>query len=167
MRPVPVYRNGDVIRIDVVRAPAIRCPPAQPEASVMATRVRKVIGYKGGSEGAVSGLGTFLMWSGVLGFVIAGVIFLASGFQAAFLILAVVSLFQGVAAGFLSDALADVIRLLKRQNGLSFGGGISEVKPVYGEVCSECGNDITGYGDVTYRKCGKCGAIFETKQGMP
>jgi hypothetical protein len=70
----------------------------------------------------------------------------------------VVGLFQGIIAWVIFKAGADVIRLLKKLNGLPFAGVISATKPqnVTGYECTECHAPVAP--DAT--ACPKCGTKF-------
>ena len=135
----------------------------------MAKRVEEFCGYSGGIEGKMSGLGNFFFIIGIIG-IIACVIESGNvskistssgwgedGFSTIWIAYGVYILIHGIALFILMKAGAEVIRLLKKLNGLKFGGKISEPEIETQLQCSECGQ-IVSEDDL---KCTKCGKEFE------
>lgn len=52
---------------------------------------------------------------------------------------------QGLALFIVLSAAAEIIRLLKKLNGLPYGGNISEPTSGYSHYCSQCGGRIEAY----------------------
>jgi hypothetical protein len=136
-----------------------------------ASRIRKVVGYAGGREGHLSSLGMMLRWLGIAGFAFAVIASVADskkdGASVLYLAFGISGLVQGFIADRLCAGLADVIRLLKKQNGLQYGGEILTPLPVYIECCSACGSEaqfwLDGGTPSLAEVCAKCGARFESK----
>lgn len=132
--------------------------------------VEKLI-YSGGKEGRMSGLGAFFLIVGITGlivcFIVSGYVTKTSpdslwgddGLSPIWVAVGVVSLIQGIALFIVLNAGAEIIRLLKKLNRLTFSGEISEpnVETQIELKCSECGNDV-----VDDAKCIKCGKEFES-----
>lgn len=140
----------------------------------MAKATKEQIGYTGGRESALSDLGAFFLWVGIIGFIAAVISagfatreelhesWAENGFSGLWITVGIVSLVQGIAANVFCKAFADILRLLKKQNGVPYGGEISTAKPLYVYTCSECGADGPPWVvDVKSDKCEKCGAAFE------
>jgi len=138
----------------------------------MAKRVEEIIAY-GGKEGQMSGLGTFFLIIGILGLiasvVVSGFVTKTSsysnwgedGILSIWIAAGIVGLIQGIALFVVLNAGAEVIRLLKKLNGLKFGGEISEPDAKTHLKCSECGNFVLAI-DKYDTKCRKCGEEFES-----
>jgi hypothetical protein len=127
----------------------------------MATRVKRIRDYEGGSEAALSGLGTFFLVVGVIGALLA---FAFAGLNdrnsSLWITAGVVGLVQGMMTNILCKGFAEIIRLLKKLNGIPFGGHISKATPLYENVCSECGTSL--YDEfLPAAKCPKCAVEFE------
>lgn len=124
----------------------------------MATKAQKKIGYTGGSEGLISGLGKFFLISGI---VTSLAFFLISAwtdftFTAFWGIAGLVTFVQGLILYALCIAFSDVIRILKKQNGINYSGTISEVVPEFAVACSDCDMLV----DNTETSCPSCKAAF-------
>ncbi|MBL7075078.1 hypothetical protein ISS37_07560 [candidate division KSB1 bacterium] len=110
----------------------------------MATIDKEITGYAGGKEGRMSGLATFFIIIGIIGliacFILAGFVTKTSkssswgenGLSPIWIALGIVCLIQGIALSIVLSAGAEVIRLLKKQNGLEYGGKISKPYPKFG-----------------------------------
>ncbi len=135
----------------------------------MAKKVKEVIGYSGGKENQMSGLGIFFLIVGIIGliacFVVSGSVTKTSsysgwgddGLSPIWIAVGIVSLIEGIALFIVLTAGAEAIRLLKKLNGLTFGGEISEPTPEIGLKCSECGDSVSEYDE----ECNECGNKFE------
>ena len=135
----------------------------------MAKKVKVFGGYSGGIEGQLSGLGVFFLIVGIIGLIaciiVSGSVTKTSaysdwgedGLSPIWIAYSIISLIQGIALFIILKAGADVIRLLKKFNGLKFGGKISEPETVYNFKCSECDNPVSEYD----QKCDKCGKEFK------
>lgn len=134
--------------------------------------VEKLV-YSGGEESHLSYLGGFFIILGVTGlavcFIISGYVtgtptstgWAENGLSPLWITIGVVGLIQGIALCVILNAGAEVIRLLKKLNGLKFSGEISEpeVETQIELQCSKCGNN-----DIyeVSTKCSKCGEEFES-----
>jgi hypothetical protein len=143
----------------------------------MAKATKKLIGYEGGREESLTALGRFFLIIGICGFVAAfiaaglvtrgryGDSWAENGLSGAWITVGIVSLIQGIAANVFSKSFADVIRLLKKQNGLPYGGEISAATPLHQFTCSKCGSVaemmLQGGNLVAADRCQNCGVIFE------
>lgn len=120
----------------------------------MAQRIKRIIGYAGGAESLLEGLGAFFFFIGIVGLIAA---FVVSGFvtrtgwnhdwgegglSISYIALGAVSFIQGIFFYILLNAGAEVIRLLKKQNGLNYGGEISQAEPIFELHCSNCDRPI-------------------------
>ena len=129
----------------------------------MATLQKKQIGYAGGQEGALSSVGTTCRW---MGFLVAMVSVIAamgsSGSSGVVAGLCVVNGIIGLGLCLTIDAVchgfADVIRILKKQNGLQYSGEILSPRPTYRMVCSECGSQ--DFSTTNPCRCLKCGVVL-------
>jgi hypothetical protein len=103
-------------------------------------------GYLGGCAGALGLIAAFfLMVTGQITWaVVCG-------------ITAIVAFVQGSVIDLLFKAGAEIIRLLKKSNGLKFNGEISGPTFVVSYVCSACGVVVPPI----KTKCGGCGVEFE------
>lgn len=142
----------------------------------MAKVIKKLIGYEGGREETLSGLGTFFLWISIIGsisaFVFSGFAtrqdwrdsWADNGFASGWVTLGIVCLIQGIAANILCKAFADVVRLLKKQVNVPYGGELVTATPIYRFTCSECNTYIPQWADGTLaaEKCAKCGFTFGT-----
>ncbi|MBD3652352.1 hypothetical protein [Kangiella sp.] len=127
----------------------------------MATKVKKTIGHKGGLENLLSGLATLFLVIGIVGAIT--VLLLSVDFNGRFSLLGLILglipvigiLVHGLFLYALCSAGAEVLRLLKKQNGLPYGGNISGSDPIYEKFCSECGVRVGERDD-----CPSCKATF-------
>jgi hypothetical protein len=120
----------------------------------MAELVKKRVGLQGGREGTLSAIGSVLVSLSFAG----GIVLAFVGMQstrntAAYLIGGIFLALNGVVANALLQSFAEVIRLLKKQTGMEYGGMITPVIPIYAYTCSKCGSDLeSGVG-----RCWNCG----------
>jgi hypothetical protein len=139
---------------------------------LMAKRIEKVIGYSGGKEGLIAGLGTFFLTIGIIGaiaaFFTSGLVTKTEwyhdwgqdGLSISWVAFGSLSLIQGIIIFILLNAGAEIIRLLKKQNGLKYGGKISEAKPILELHCSNCDSRLPpSEADI---KCIKCGEELDS-----
>jgi len=136
----------------------------------MATINKELIGYYGGKEEQMSGLATFFLVVGIIGciacIIVAGSVTKTSsysdwgehGVSPVWVVLGLACLIHGIALFIVLRGGAEIIRLLKKQNGLQYAGKISEPFPEYVYKCPACG--ITVDSDAV--KCFGCGEKFET-----
>lgn len=124
----------------------------------MATKKKKPSGYSGGKESLLSGMAIFFLFLGVLGSSASFGISLWTDleFGPAWGVLGVAIFVQGLFLYAITGAGADIIRLLKMQNGLPFGGKISEADTTYIYLCSECGKKTDMYENF----CSSCNVEF-------
>jgi hypothetical protein len=74
---------------------------------------------------------------------------------------AVLAVIQCSFIGAVCKALADIVPLLKKSNGIQFAGKISQAK-IFQQVnneCSACGYEVFR---ADARVCGRCGGEFDT-----
>jgi DNA-directed RNA polymerase subunit RPC12/RpoP len=140
----------------------------------MASRIKKITGYEGGREAALSGLGTFCLAASILGLVAAvGMAGFSTdhgwqeswgqdGISPMWIVLGIVSLIQGIAGNIFCQAFAEVIRLLKKLTDLPYGGQISQASPMAHYVCSDCGAPVWLDEEIA-KKCAKCDKVFESE----
>lgn len=74
---------------------------------------------------------------------------------------AFISLMLGAACNVVCKAQAEIIRLLKKQSGLPYGGEISSAIPVERYFCSDCGAMAEEFDGSATAKCPKCGVKFD------
>ena len=135
----------------------------------MAQKIMKVTHYEGGKEASMSAGGNFILFLGIVA-LISGIV--AGGFITAdseyddwaengldwtIVILGFAAFIQSLLAWLILSGGAEIIRLLKKLNGLDFDGSIAEVAPVSREECSECGEPADAY----QKRCQKCKKEFE------
>ena len=129
-----------------------------------ASRIGKLVGYDGGREGWLSNLGRVLRWIGIAVFVLSVIAIVShSGKDAVSLVIlafGIVGFLQGIIADVFCQGFAEVVRLLKKQNGLPYGGEILPPTPVYLESCSACGFEAESL--QLPPVCAKCGANFDS-----
>lgn len=141
----------------------------------MATVIRKVEPSSGGKEGLLTGLGIFFLIIGILG-AVAQVIAAVGTENPAWLLPALASFLWGLVVFAVLSAVGEIIRLLKKLNGLPYGGKISEPNAVYSTHCSICNSKLGGepdYARAAYPseddlgqeevldKCPHCGEAFD------
>lgn len=136
----------------------------------MARKEKEFVGYSGGLETKMSVAGIFFLILGIIGliisFIISGFVTKTSvysdwgddGLSAEWIGFGVVSLIQGIVLSVIFNAGGEIIRLLKKLNGLKFSGKISESTPVFLLKCSECGHVVDKYDKI----CPNCGKEFES-----
>ncbi len=109
----------------------------------MATRTRKVVGYGGGLESSASGLGSFMLGVGIAALLVSMIV--ASNSYSArglWIALGIAGFLGGIVWFVVFRAVAEIVRLLKRLNGLTYAGTISQARPIEATVCSECGGRL-------------------------
>lgn len=125
----------------------------------MATKNKLTTGYEGGKEGLLSAMATFFLIVGIAG---SGACFTVSywsdlDFTPFWVAMGIVVFVQGLFLYAVTGAGADILRLLKKQNGLPFGGQISEAEPICKFTCSECSTVV----DDIFNLCPNCKAKFD------
>jgi hypothetical protein len=118
----------------------------------------------GGVENELNGVGIFYFIISIISFVILIVLAkdAAEGVKPLFIVAGVVCLIQGIILWILFRAGGEVIRLLKKLNGLPFGGtisGVSEERKIYN--CTECGEPTI----LEAKYCTNCGVSFDATKG--
>lgn len=100
----------------------------------------------------------FFLCSGILavgGFII--VSYLNQEFQPFWAAISAGAFIQGLFLYALTGAAADALRILKKQNNLSYGGEISKVNPISSYQCSKCKGDVFEF----QKECSGCNAVFK------
>lgn len=102
-----------------------------------------------------------LLWIGIVGLAVSLLAAATSRTSNSGLYVAggMIGLLQGIVAFYLFNGFAELLRILKRQNGIPYGGQILLPTPVYDMVCSECGSNAASS---LNRGCPDCGAKFES-----
>jgi predicted RNA-binding Zn-ribbon protein involved in translation (DUF1610 family) len=118
----------------------------------------------GGTEGKLNGVVIFYLIISIICFIV--LIILAKeetlGSKYLMIVIGVVTLIQGIILWILFLAGADIIRLLKRLNGLPYGGTISGLREdVISFRCPECG-ELTNFES---KYCTQCGTNLQNEQG--
>ncbi|MHB8581311.1 MAG: zinc ribbon domain-containing protein [Ignavibacteriaceae bacterium] len=119
----------------------------------------------GGIESTLEGVGTFYLFSSVIAAI--AFIFIAlqdnyqkMGLTEVFIIFSIAFLVNGIIFQILFKAAAEVIRLLKRLNGLPYGGLLSVTETDSENdnslFCSECGEQVA----IKDKICTQCGATL-------
>jgi hypothetical protein len=125
----------------------------------MAELVRKQVGSEGGREGTLSAIGSVLVYLGFAGAIVLTFVgMVAKQNILGCLIGGIFLALNGVVANALLQSFAEVIRLLKKQNGMPYGGSIALVNPVYAYACSKCGKPQ----EHAVSRCWSCGESFGT-----
>ncbi len=131
----------------------------------MAKLIAEFEHYAGGTEGHMSELAKVLLGFSIIGLIACVIISVSSwgdGFSVLWIAVGVACLIQGIALFIILQAGAELIRLLKKLNGLNYGGSISEPKPVCIYKCTECGVPVQVTNFVRpYRICPKCNSAFD------
>jgi hypothetical protein len=120
----------------------------------------------GGVEGKLDGVGTFYLIISIIGLI--GCIILSqdklikqTGLSDFWIALGIGAIAQGIIFWILFKAGAEVIRLLKKLNGLPYGGEISETIGDWAEyTCTDCGSPVSP----DSKFCTQCGANFEEQK---
>jgi hypothetical protein len=108
----------------------------------MAELVKMRVELRGGREGTLSTIGSVLVYLGfAVGIVLAFVGMVSGQNTAASVIGGIFLALNGVVANAILQSFAEVIRLLKKQIGMDYGGSISLAYPVYRYICSKCGRN--------------------------
>jgi len=127
----------------------------------MAHLVKKQLGFRGGREGTLSLMGSLMLWLGLIGGIVTAFVGVVSRHvdTTACVISGIVIALNAIVANALLQGFAEVIRLLKKQDGMEYGGWIESAEPVHGYVCSKCGQS----NDNDYLMCWNCKEIFDVE----
>ena len=117
----------------------------------------------GGVEGKLDGAGSFYLFLSIIALAVC--IYLSQddavkkiGLSSLWIGLGIGALAQGIVFWILFQAGAEVIRLLKKLNGLPYGGTISETAGEGSEYkCTDCGAPVTP----DSKFCTQCGTKFD------
>jgi DNA-directed RNA polymerase subunit RPC12/RpoP len=160
-------RAGETVQCPHCGVDTVLFVPVVKKAKVVAHQTQTAVSYEGGMEHSIGDVGGVSLALGIFGGVgsVLGALVLFDDNQHAWgiacLIAAAVCVLQGVAINILFKAGGDVIRLLKKLNGLKYGGEISKATErlsfATSYACSDCGAPIN---TASQGKCGKCGAGF-------
>jgi hypothetical protein len=122
---------------------------------------------RGGIESQLDGIGVFFLIISIISFI--GCLFLSrdetvrqTGLSSIWVVLGIAGIAEGIIFWILFKAGAEIIRLLKKLNGLHYGGSISETID-YGteNKCTECGALVAPEA----KFCTQCGVSFiETEE---
>jgi hypothetical protein len=137
----------------------------------MARKIKKEL-YYGGIEDKLSNLGHLILFIGIMGLFLgvlcvvieAGQSPKTGGWQVFVLIVfAFISFVVGIFMFILLQAIAEMIKLLKKENKILYSGVISQpLKKKIVLCCSNCGMPIKKM-RVFYSKCIYCGEPFEAE----
>jgi hypothetical protein len=114
----------------------------------MAKLVRKETGYEGGIEDKMSTLAGIFLILNIATAVICIIVFFSSlgdfskmeQYRVISIVMAIACAISGTALYIILEAGAEIVRLLKKQNGIRYSGDISQAnKPIYSYACSNCG----------------------------
>jgi DNA-directed RNA polymerase subunit RPC12/RpoP len=120
----------------------------------------------GGIENQLDGVGIFFLIVSIIGLIVCIILsqeetIKQTGLSSFWIGLGIGVVAQGIIFWILLKAAAEVIRLLKKLNGLPYGGIISET---YGSgtqyTCTECGTPVAP--DAKF--CTNCGVNFEEEE---
>lgn len=120
----------------------------------------------GGIENQLDGVGIFYLIISIIGLIACIILsqdetIKQTGLSSLWIGLAIGVIAQGIIFWILFKAGAEVIRLLKKLNGLPYGGVISET---YGSgtqyTCTECGTPVAP----NAKFCTNCGVSFEEEE---
>ena len=122
----------------------------------------------GGIEGKLQGVGNFYLVISIITLVLVAIhsqdtIIKQSGLSSVWMIIGIGALVQGIIFWILFKAGAEVIRLLKKLNGIPYGGIISEINEVENDseyACTNCGSTV----NKDSKFCPGCGVSFEEKE---
>lgn len=121
----------------------------------------------GGIESKLDSVAGFYIFVSVIALVACIVLsqsdaYARSGLSVFLIIIGILALLQGIIAWILFRAGGEVIRLLKKLNGLPYAGFISETEgSEEGFECSECHSPVSADAKV----CPKCGAELDEQTG--
>ena len=142
-------------------------PEPGPKRAKLVAHEQKKPTYRGGVEERLENTGDVFWALGILGGVgglLVAIVELLTdqiNLVAAPCIAAILAFTQGALIGTLCKAGAEIIRLLKKSNGLKFSGEISQptdqLDGVVSYTCSACGAPVVPRAQT---KCAKCGAEF-------
>ena len=116
--------------------------------------------YEGGTEGKLQGVGTYFLVMGIIGgvacFICATQV--TSVFIGLCIGFGIGAFIQGFISYYLFRGGADIIRLLKKLNGLPYGGDIAGIRSLSTRYeCAECGYILP---DSEAKFCEQCGRLF-------
>ncbi len=120
----------------------------------------------GGIEGMLNGVGIFYLVISIIGFVACIILSQSetikqTGLSSFWIGLGIGVIAQGIIFWILFEAGAEAIRLLKKLNGLPYGGKISETYGIGTEyTCTECGTPVAPNANF----CTNCGVSFEEEE---
>jgi hypothetical protein len=127
----------------------------------MAELIKKRVAFEGGREETLSKTGSNLLFFGLAGGAISAFIGMVSGQNTAVCVIGgILIALNAIVVNALLQSFAEVIRLLKKQNGLEYGGSILPVTPFYEFACSECGSEQS---DTPLEWCWKCKSTFDAE----
>ncbi len=113
----------------------------------MARKIRVSTKATGGIEMTLKDFGGLLLAVGIVAsiicFVMVGYAVKASSSSAPiYLGIGIIVLICSIACRYLFSAGAEIIKLLKKLNGLAYGGEISQAVESYSYKCSDCNNEV-------------------------
>jgi DNA-directed RNA polymerase subunit RPC12/RpoP len=143
-------------------------PEPKPQKAKLVAHEQKKPTYKGGVEESLEIAGATFWALGVAGgaggLLVALMLFFFEQpmWAGACCIIAVVAFVQGALINTVCKAGGEIIRLLKKSNGLKYSGGISQptmqLDGVVSYTCAACGASVVPRAQT---KCAKCGVEFE------
>lgn len=140
----------------------------------MATKIKEFIGYTGGTEGQLSGMARFYLYLGIVILIVCLIVsgevtkqypqqeWGENGLSPVWVALGIIGLIQGIVLSKIIHSGAEIIRLLKKLNGLNYGGKISEAREESRLKCSKCGNTVVETDWVCYQ----CSEKFENSKSQ-
>ena len=120
----------------------------------------------GGIESLLDGVGTFYLTVSIIGLIVCIILsqeetIKQTSLSSFWIGPGIGVIAQGIMLWILFKAAAEVIRLLKKLNGLPYGGVIAEI---YGSgtqyTCTECGTPVAP----NAKFCANCGVKFENEE---
>ena len=115
--------------------------------------------FSGGLEDKLEKIGLFFAYLSAISLIVGVVLGFAKGIEYGpfWVGIGITGFIQGLIAAVLFEGGAEVIRLLKKLNGLPYGGRISTSKPLlYVTKCSVCGLKLSE----SDKFCPRCGRVF-------
>ncbi|HZV35179.1 MAG TPA: hypothetical protein VFB72_11455, partial [Verrucomicrobiae bacterium] len=131
------------------------------DRAVMFTQRKRIVVTAGGRESLLQIIGGVIAFIAVAGgLVLGGAGAMAEVFNVAEFVSGGALVLSGLLTYAICAGLAEIIRLLKKQNGLDYGGVIADARILRTYYqCGRCGTTV----DMVVEKCPRCDCVFENE----